>query len=220
MSTAISAFLPWVLPQAPGCPDILAIQAIRSAAIDFCNRTDLIQRVITADATINVEDYVVTPPSDMQMNRILGVSWQGAVLAPAPPSVVNSDVVLRGAAVGTATPLTGTPSWFFQKMPNDPGFSIYPIPIVTVTLGLTVKVSFSPSNTAATFDDALFNDWVDEIAAGAIERLMMMPGQPFSSQTSGKQYGTQYERAVADAVRIKNAGYIGSALRVMPVAFV
>jgi len=207
-----------VLPSVQGCPDTLVTQAIRTAAINFSTRTDIIQRIITADCTATVEDYVVTPPTDMLLMRILAVSWQGVVLGPASPDIINKDVVLRGANVGAAQVVNNDPQFWFMKTVNDSGFSLYPIPIATVTLGLTVKATFVPSQSAATLDSVLFDDWVDEIAAGAIEILMLIPGQPWSSQ-SGRAYGIQYERAVNRAKRAKNAGYLPGSLRVMPNPF-
>jgi hypothetical protein len=218
MTKTLDQFMPWVMPMVPGCPDPLAQQAIRAAAIDFCVRTDIIQRVITADATINVEDYTITPPSDMQLARILSVSWQGRVLTPVSPDLVTQDVVLRGANVGTATVVSEDPLYFFQKMPNDPGFSLYPIPKATLTLGLTVKASFSPTNAATTVDDPLWDDWVDDIGAGAIAQLMTMPGQPFSS-SNARTYALAFRDAVTRAKRVKNEGYLAGSLRVQPVTF-
>ena len=81
-----------------------------------------------------------------------------------------------------------------------------------------MKASFQTTNSALTCDDPLFTDWADDIAAGAIARLMMMPGQPFSSQ-NGKGYAMQYIEAVARGKRKKVTGELASAMRVMPVRF-
>lgn len=218
MSKTLDQFFPWVLPSAPGCSDLLAQQAIRSACVDFCNRTDLVQRVMAADATINVQDYVVSPPADMILSRVLSVSYQGCVLTVVPADAVNSDIVLRGATIGTAVPLKGAPSWYFQKTPTDSGFSVYPIPAVTLVGGLTVKASFSPSNAAATVEDVLFDDYASDIAAGALAALMLMPGQTFSSQ-KGQGYAVMFERAVQRGRHQKLTGAVTSGLRVMPVRF-
>lgn len=220
MSATLDQFFPWVLPSVPGCSDLLAQQAIRQACIEFCNRTDLVQRVTTADATAAVQDYTITPPTDMILSRILSVGWQGTLLSMVSPDVVNNDLALRGVAIGTATPLTGDPRWAFQKTPadSDAGFSIYPIPDTTVTLGLTVKASYAPTNAAATVDDALWNDYVEQIAAGAMARLMMMPGQTFSSK-SGALYKIEFERAIERGRHQKNTGSLAADKRVMPVRF-
>ena len=219
MSTTIDSWFPWVLPYVPGATDLIAIQAIRSAANEFCILTDLVQRVITEDCTANVEDYTITPPTDMELSRVLSVSWQGKVLGPASPAQVMQDIVLRGAAVGSATPVSGNPMWFLQKTPTDSGFSLYPVPDTTLTLGLTVKASFNANNAATTLDDNLYADWVDEIAAGAISNLMGMPGQPFSNDKLMATYEREYRDGVRRARRQKNTGKLSIELRVAPRAF-
>lgn len=219
MSTTLDAFFPYVLPQVPGASDPLVQQAIRSAAIDFCTRTDLIQRITTPDATINVMDYTITPPTDMTLTRVLSVSWSGRVLSPEAPSIIQQDVVLRNATVGTTSPYIGDPQYFFQKSPSDSGFSLYPVPQSTLVTGLTVKASYAPANTATTVDDVLFSDWVEAIAAGAIAQLAAMPGQPFSSVAAAQVYGVAYRGAIAQAKRQVNSGKLPSSLRVMPQRF-
>ncbi len=214
----IEAWYPYILPWVPGAPDTLVNQAIRSAAIDFCTRSDLVQRVITANVVADTQDYTITPPTDMNLARVLSVSWQGRVLAPTAPSVVQQDIVLRGAAVGTATPQRGDPYWFFQKTPTDGGFSLYPIPNTALTLGLTVKASFTPNNAATTLDQQLFESWAEDIAAGAIAILMSMPSQQFSSAKAA-DYGKAYNAAVTRAKRQAASGTLPSSLRVMPRRF-
>ena len=219
MSTTIDQWYPWVMPFVPGASDLIITQAIRSAANDFCIRTDLIQRIITADCTATVEDYVITPPTDMELSRILSVSWQGQILTPVSPDLVMQDIILRGVSVGTATPTAGDPKWYFQKDPSISGFSLYPIPQATLVLGLTVKCSFNANNTALTLDDALYSDWVDEIASGAIAILTAMPGQQFSNMGIAKIHAQGYKEAVARGKRQKNSGKLVASLRVLPQKF-
>lgn len=215
---ALSSWYPYVLPQVPGASDLIVDQCLRQAAIDFCNRSDLIQRVIAADVTAATQDYTITAPAEMIFTRLLGVSWQGNALAPVSPDLVTSAVALRGANVGTALVERGDPQMYFQKLPNDSGFSLYPIPDRTITLGLTVKAAFAPTNAALTLEDVLFNDWVETIAAGALMRLTAMPGQPFTSPAAAG-YTKIFERGLWEAKRLKNAGALPGSLRVRPRAF-
>ena len=129
---ALDALLPYLLPSVIGCSEPLALQTLRATAYDFCARTDLIQRVIVADCLLGVQDYVITAPTDMELLRILSVSWQGKLLTPVSPALVQQDIVLRGVTVGTAAPTTASPTWYFQKLPTDSGFSLYPIPDTTL----------------------------------------------------------------------------------------
>ena len=218
MSVGIEDFFPWLMPLVPGVPDLLAMQALRSSAGTFCSRTDLIQRVMTADVTAYTEDYTVSPPVEQQVARILTVSWKGVPLAPVTPDIVASGFPLRGASIGGVSPAYGVPTCYFQKTPIDAGFSLYPIPDAVVALALTVKASFVPTNGATTLDDELYANWVEDIAAGAAASLMAMPGQRFSSPLAAG-YAKAFGAAITRAKRQKSTGLLAGRLRVMSMPF-
>ena len=219
MSATLESFFPWVLPWVPGCPDPLADQAIRDACIDFCTRTDLVTRIQPMDITATQQDYIVVPPTDMDFTRVISVWWQGKKLLPLPPTLVDSDVALRGVAIGNAVPQTGDPKWFFQKTPTDLGFSLYPIPDTTLVGGLTVKVSFQPSNTAATVESILWENYSNDIACGALATLMGMPGQQFTSPLA-KEYSVRFEAAIIVGHNQAQFGKLPAAMRVQAQRFV
>lgn len=218
MSQTLDAFLPHVLPYAPGCSDLAAYQAIRDAAIDFCRRTGVVQRVSTNSVVAGTQDYTITVVTDMQLAAVQGAAYQGTWLTPVSPDQVESDTALRGVTIGTAVPQAGTPIFYFQKTPDVAALSLYPIPDTSVTTGLTVKASFMPTQTAATLDDLLLNDYAEAIGAGALTRLLAMPGQMFSGNPA--PYLAAYERHINNAKRLKQRGKLPSNLRVNGQRFV
>lgn len=216
--TSLDLFLPFVLPQVPGCTDPLAYDAIRLSCIDFCRRTDIVQRVQAAvNVVAGTQDYAITPPASMAVARILAASWQGVWLTNAPPDDVQSDVALRGADIGAAKVRTGSPECWFQKTPDVATVSLYPIPDTSLTGGLLIKASFSPTLSATTVDDTLYNDWLQEIAAGAIAYLQSMPAQPFTADPRAAKI--RFELGVGNAKRQKMFGRSTSASRVQPRLF-
>jgi hypothetical protein len=215
----LDTFLTYVLPFVPGCSDPMAIQALRLAATDMCNRTDIVQRVITMDATTGVSAYPIPVPANMNLNRILSVDWQGKRLSPATPDAVASDVAVRGIAIGTASPRTGDPAIYFQALPTDDTFLLYPIPDSTVVGGLTIRASFAPNNAALTVDDVLFDDWVETVAAGALQRLMAMPGQQFTDVHASAINRATFEGGINFARRVKEMGRTAGSQRAAPRRF-
>jgi hypothetical protein len=172
--TALTAFLPFVLPHV-AVPDPMALEAIRYAAMEFCRMTDIVQRVSTASVVAGTQEYTVTAVSEMQVARILGVGWEGNWLSPVAPEQFTTDVGLRGADIGTATAVVGSPQYYLLKTPSATQFSLYPIPDTALTNGLTVKASFMPTQTATTVEDLLFNEYGKQIASGAVAHLMSLP---------------------------------------------
>lgn len=215
----IDLFFPLVVPYVPGCSDPMALQAIRHALIDFCQSSDLVQRIYSYDVVAGQDAYVVDVPDHMNMNRVLNIGWQGRWLSPIPPDAVPSDVVLLGQPVGLANPRAGDPEAYFQQSPSETTFRLYPIPDTDLAKGLTVKASYSPSQTALSMEDHLFDNWAEEIAAGAIARLLAMPGQQFTNVHAATVYRSQFRDGISDARRLKEQGYTQGSQRVAPRRF-
>ncbi len=215
----LDLFLPYVSPYVPGCSDPMALQAIRMALIDFCNSTDLVQRVYTYDVVAGQSAYPIATPAHMNMNRVLAVGWQGRWLTPVTPDQVPTPVILKGQTIGTDQVWTGVPQAYFQQTPSETIFHLYPIPDTTIPGGLTAKAAFAPSQDAQTFEDHLFDNWGEEIAAGAIARLLAMPGQQFSNIHGAPGYRNQFKQGIDDARRLKEQGYTQGAQRVTPRRF-
>lgn len=219
MSITLESFLPYVIPHVIGCPEPLAIQALRRACIEFCRRTDIVQRIqAPMDATVDTQEYAVTIPADMDMCRVLGVAWNQYWLVPVPPEQAKSGPLLRGADLGTAEALTGPPKFYHLKTPDATSVCVYPLPDSTYAASLLIQASFRPTLSALSVDDSLFDDWLDGVAAGAIYRLKSMPGQPFSADPSADR--GDFERAVGEAKRNRVFGRQVSMARVAPRGFV
>ena len=218
MATTLDSVVSYIAPYVLGAPEPLIAQMLRLTCIDFCRRTDTVQRIqAPLDVVAGTQDYAVTVPTDMRLVRVLGAAWQGVWLTPVQPGDVRSDVALRGAAVGTAVPLSGGPRYFFQKALDATSVSLYPIPDTALTGGLLIKASFAPTTTALAVEDQLLTDWLDPIAAGAIARLQAMPRQEFSADSMPR--ARQYEMGVGAAKRTLITGRITDMGRVQPRRF-
>lgn len=216
--TTFDSFMPYLLPLVPGCPDPAAYQALRWACIEFCKRTDTVQRVLTAvNVVADTQDYAVTPPTDMLLVNVLGVSHAGRWLDPVMPDDVESDTALRGADIGDVDLVKGTPNKYFLKTVGTSTVSLYPVPELSITGGLLIKASFKPTQTADEVDDILFNEYVEEIAAGAAAKLQATPGQPFTQDPSAAL--ARFELGIGKAKRRKAFGQMSGSARVRPRRF-
>ena len=85
MSKAWELYLPEVLVDVPGCPDIVAVNAVRNAAIDFCEKSQVWQYDFTAKVSLVAAQavYALTPPTGARVNMVtyLGFLAPGATMA-------------------------------------------------------------------------------------------------------------------------------------------
>jgi len=218
VAKALTLFLPYVLPAVTGCSEPLALQALNNACVEFCKQTDIVQRISSQNIVAATQDYTVTVPTDMVLARVLGAAWQGTPLESAPTSEVTDPTALTGATIGDATLVSGTPVAWFQKTPYSTTISLAPVPDEALTNGLTIKASFTPTRAALSVEDVLFDEYVSDIASGALAELMAMPGQSFTSPLAAG-HARRFAAGVSAAGRHAMYGKQPHNLRVRPRPF-
>lgn len=188
--TALTAWLPHV--QLPQCPQIVAIDAIRQAARDFCERTFAWH--YTQDPVSiypNEPEYELEPPAGAEVVRVLQ-AWLSDVPIPV-RSTTELDRVYRTGSWMTAK---GSPRHVVNLSRRVA--RLVPIPEERVTSGLRLRIAIKPDITATEICDEVFEQHRDAIAAGARARLQLMPSQPFSDAKQGAVDRALFEGAVAD----------------------
>lgn len=209
---AITSFYPYVVPHVPGCPSLTVDVAIRSAIIEFCERSLLLQRDHDPlSVTSNIADYDFEPPiANHLVVKIMRAWFKGNQLVPIAPDEINNPTIYNVRA--TASPLKGDPRNIFQK--DERTFTLYPIPSETVKLSLTMRVALKPSRTAATVEDVLFEDHAETIGAGALSKLMMQAGKPYANPQVSAIHLKVFESGINAAKQAASRGHVRSALRV------
>lgn len=162
----LDAFLPYVLPSVAGCSQPLAEQSIRDAAIQFCEDTHYLQLVSDPiDLVAGVSEYDIDVPVGHDVARLLN-TWFGPEQRP-----------------------TGRPQRAEFIAPST--LRIWPVPQDNRPAAMQTCIALKPSRTATSLDDSMFSDWVEGIAAGAVQRICSVPGQAFSSDKDAlKAMGT------------------------------
>jgi len=216
--TPLSAFLPYVLPHAYGCPDPTAEQAVRDACIEFCSKSSLIQAVDTQTLVAGLAEYAVGTPAGQDLSQVLSVSLGAIMLSPVAPSDVRHGAALRAGVDSTVAPFSGPPALYYQITPTDRVLYLWPVPADTGALA--IKASYAPSRTATEVDDVLFDDWAYEIACGALARLLSMPAQVFSNPKYAEAHGARFSAAIASAVSAARRGRLPGAVRAQSRSFV
>ena len=214
----ITSFYPYVLPHVVGCPDPVMDQAIRSACIEFCAQTLLVQEVTTVSVVSGVQDYDIEVPSGMGLSKVIGVLLEDQWLTPNSIESVRSGLALRGS-VGSAVVAQSTPRVYFQKTPTAAEISLYPVPADSVIEGLAMRAAFTPLRNAITVADVLYQNYAEDIGAGAISRLMLMPGQVYSDLQSAGIHRAKFDNAIKKASIIARTGQVAVASRVQLTQF-
>jgi len=177
---SLDSFLTRLLPQVPACPEPTALQALLDASIDFCEETQVVRYVTAPVALVaGTGTYALTVPSDTRVSRIIR-AWCGSRRLVMVPAAEIDSPLAYVTNTGDATASQGAPTLAYTKTAGS--VSVYPLPDTASasTYLLSALVALSPTRAATTVDDSLFNEWVEYIVAGALYRLALTPGTPYS----------------------------------------
>jgi hypothetical protein len=175
--------MPYILPQAKGCPAEVDIFNARLAAIELCQQA-LIWReyqpeiLTVADQT----SYLFTPAADQQICKLLSLTLSGspvAVVDPAKGAVLDAgDTQWTYAYAGLRS---------FELRPAQ----VADLPIITYC-------AVAPSIAAETIPDD-FMRYAEQLARGALSRLLMNAGRDYGDPRLAFDYRRQWEDDIGDA---------------------
>lgn len=208
----LTDFYPYILPEVPGCPEPTVDVALRSAMIEFCEKTLIIQRDLDPVTVVKgITDYDIDPPNNQLVTRLLRVWYKDVELTPTAPDNVNNAEVYNTLFTG-ADKNRADPRMFIQK--DERTFTVYPIPQETVANGLTVRAALKPTRLAETVEDVLFEDYAEAISSGAKYRLLSMASKPWTNGPSATLALATFNTAINVARQRASRGHTRADLRV------
>lgn len=201
-------FLAHVLPYVGGCSIPLAELHLRGICGDFCSHAPIVQLTLDPiDLVAGQVEYDVDVPNGTDVALILDASYHGRALG----------CMKTGDAPLTAAPRIAAPSAYRQGSGN--AFTLDAAPAADEPGVLVLQVATKPSKNTRQVADILLNDYGYEIGMGAVGRLMMIPGHPFSNPGLAPVYTATYLKARTEA-RIRAESSFGrSSTRVRPRPF-
>lgn len=182
-------FLPLVLPYAPNCPNIVAEQKLRLAAIEFCERTEawreiITQQVTTAEVTIAIPDYAT-------IDRFEHVRFDEQVLIPMAYEDICPDVVDM------------PPAGYAQVHENEILMDTTPSAEGTLVSSLFMKprggsifgrVPEDPmQDYLSQVPDFMFKNHAETLSWGALARILNIPKEDYTDPVMAKDYTMKFE---------------------------
>lgn len=174
---------PFVMPHVKQCPPDVARFNLRQAAIEFCTRALVWREYQAPVETVEGQThYAYAPAAGQRVAKALSAR-------------------LNGLRLSVLDPLTGksldgkqeTEAYLYGRLD---GFELHPahaagLPIVTYS-------AVCPTLTAETIPDS-FERYAEQLGRGACSRIMLIPGQPFSMPTRGKDLETRFDDDIGSA---------------------
>ena len=202
---ALSTFFPRILPYLPGCSEPLAEQALRNAAIEFCEAAQVLRQDLEPFNTVaNVAQYDLTAPTNQHdICRVFSVK-------------LDEIYSLQGVpveAIRTVPQNLSLPRGFYTDR-TDSIFTLKLTPTPDKAYATVVHVALRPRITATTLDDDLYNIWIDPLVAMTIAKLAVIPGQPFTNPGLAKYMESMASRQTVSSRIEGNYGLVRGSMRV------
>lgn len=199
-----------VLPDVPGCPEAMALDAIRDAAIVFCERTK-VHKVdldpITLQASTPTTSFVV--PASTPQTRVARI--EQALYGTTPLDFKDADWLAVNLERTWRTK-TGTPQYITQD--DEESFRVVPYLTAIATVDLDLFVSLKPTQASTDIEARLWREYREVIAAGALARLMLSPKKPYTNTVLAAVNNDMFEGAIARITRKVFKGHVRSRQRV------
>lgn len=198
MST-LASLRPLVLGHVPAASNFLVDRTMVEAARIFCRESLAWRRAITETVTAGTLEVIVSPPAFAELVDVIsGVLDDTIPLTKSTPKKMDREYldwrtdqqtpehVLMGEAVNEIL--------------------IAPLSSTTYTAGLQLFAAFKPILTATTLDDLLVSEHIEAIVHGALSKLFLIPGRPWTDGTLAAYYQNMFDQEIMDAKSHADSG--------------
>lgn len=207
----ISEFLPEIYLEAPGCPEAVALNALRHTLREFCERTRAWQADLDGISLIDdIPQYDIDVPPDAELVVVLSARYDDSQITPIyTPEEMDRVLITWRTDTGTGV------SYLIQEWNT---LFVSPIPTADDTTPVYLRAALKPTMTATTCSDIL-DQWREGISAGALARLKSAPGKSWTDREGAEYYRGMFETAKRKArVRVMN-GFGERTTSVIPTAY-
>lgn len=207
-----SNFLRYVLPYCPTAPEYAALDAIRDACIDFCDRSHwLHHRPADIAITPGVDTYEIDVPTETVAARVVAVAQASRQIKP-----LNLDEMATHFG-GNWRGKAGNIQAYTQDIPGEIVIALTPAVAVDP---LRVTVAIKPSRASTNVDDSIFERWAPVIGMGARALLHEQPNQPYTDGNSAMKYRALFKAGIDTAKLERSRGLTQSVQVLRPPRFI
>jgi len=196
-----------VLSELASVPQPLALNAIRNAAIELCERSMIwTATAASINSVANQATYTPIPEANTEIIGVLQAWYNGLEIFPKTFAQLEDLLSDPGTTYIAGTPWTaqsGIPKYYTVERPDQ--IILAPYPLDAITAVIVLKVIQKPTRAATGMEQWIMDKYFMELAAGAKSHLCAMPGKPWSSPELVSYYGNKFEQGIV-AASVKSSG--------------
>lgn len=191
-NTKYSDLIDDVLPSLAADPsDPVTEHAIKRACIEFCNGSWIWKHLPDPiDVAAGEAYYDLEAPAGADISAVMDAAHDNVPLGA--KSVAWLDAQLPGWRTSRAVPK------YYTQIDTEQVI-LASMPDSNIASGLTLTLALQPSQSATGLPKWIFNQFLYTLADGAIARLMLMPGKPWTDLVNGADRRKNFEAGIANA---------------------
>lgn len=176
----IADFRPEVRPFVGSCPTVIIDNAIRNAAIEFCDYTYTWREVLDAARVRDgVADYDIDAPANGRLVHVLYVAHSGVRVLP------TTEMTLDTMEDGWRSSEAETAAYYY--MPDRSTIRLSLTPTTSESRALEITATFKPTVDALVLPNGLYDDHREAISHGALMRLFDMDGEKWANPAAAEK---------------------------------
>jgi hypothetical protein len=200
MSTSYEDFLVEVTPFVRDVPEVVAVQAVRNACIEFCTRTRYLQTDLDPITAIaHQAEYDMDADTGYIVVDIMQ-AWFGDQLL-IPKAVEELTRIYRTTDWQT---LDGNPYYYYRNVSQQ--MRLVPRPKLTEANKIRIRAAIAPSRSSTTVDSDIYEQFLEYIALGARARLYDTANQPYYDPKAAQVYLKRFRDAISEVRTRINKG--------------
>jgi hypothetical protein len=188
------------MPNVMGCPIPIAEQAILDSADELCRESRILRETIQIDLIPGQADYALTPATvgAFSVEALFARIGTKDPLEPITPDLAN------GLADLATDPV------YIEQVDSET-LRLHPAPRTAETMTVTLVLSVESTSTTV---PSILDRWRDGVVAGALARLFVINGQPWSNPQMAAAKRQVFDSALNGATAQATLGNMKAQLRV------
>ena len=205
-----SYWFPDLALHVPGCPNVLMVHELRRSAQALLSasrawKVDLALKPVPA-----MTDEIPVAPDDAAQDLVrIEAAWlDGRRLTPTSADSLDAEHAYAWYD------RTGPIESYLEMEPGT--LRLFPLALDAASIGLKLRISVSPSESAEGLPDDLAIRYRDHMHVGAKARLMLMPGKPWTNIEMAGVYAAAFSSLVESAKVRADMGHVNARIPSRP----
>lgn len=207
----ISEFLPEVYLEAQGCPESVAINALRNTLRELCEQSKIWQEDLDSISPISgYQTYDIDVPVDSELSVLFQPLYNGQEMKLYSPAEMDRKV---------STWRTDTGAGVTYVIQDWNKLHVYPIPTADDDNAIYLRAALKPTLVGTTCSNILSN-FSEGISAGAIARLKAIPNKPWTDREGIPYYASLFAASIRKAQVMALKGFSVRDTKIIPRNYV